>query len=48
MENIIVGLILLTIVVIAIAKIYHEKKKGAKCVGCPYSQTKDSKCSCHH
>ncbi len=47
MANIIVMVIILTIVVAAIAKIVIEKRKGVKCVGCPYSQTGDSNCSCN-
>ena len=45
MANLIVGLIILTMVSGAAAKIIIEKKKGAKCVGCPYSEDSDD-CSC--
>jgi len=38
MGNIIVTVIILAIVAAAIAKIVSEKKKGAKCIGCPYSK----------
>lgn len=47
MANIIVMIIILTIVMAAIYKIVIEKRKGAKCVGCPYSQTDGSSCSCN-
>ncbi len=47
--NIIVGVIIIAIITAATAKIVSEKKKGVKCVGCPYSGTTDSsKCSCSH
>ena len=44
MTDIIVALVLLVIICSAIAKIIIEKKKGAKCIGCPYSG--DGKSSC--
>ncbi|NLL02574.1 MAG: FeoB-associated Cys-rich membrane protein [Veillonellaceae bacterium] len=47
MTNLIVLIIILTIVIAAIAKIVIEKRKGAKCVGCPYSQTGSSSCGCN-
>lgn len=47
MANIIVAVIILAIVAVAIAKIVIEKRKGAKCIGCPYSQTGSSKCGCN-
>ena len=47
MGNIIVTIILLAIVFGAVAKIVIEKRKGANCVGCPYSHTDDdSSCGC--
>jgi len=45
MENVIVIIVILIIVAVASAKIYSEKKKGAKCVGCPYSQS-GAGCNC--
>ncbi|MFP4660773.1 MAG: FeoB-associated Cys-rich membrane protein [Halanaerobiales bacterium] len=45
MANIIVSIIILAIVAVAIAKIVIEKRKGVKCIGCPYSKG-DSGCSC--
>lgn len=50
MADIIVIAIILVIVAGAIAKIVSEKKKGAKCVGCPYSNANGSGsgCSCNH
>lgn len=47
MTNIIVSLVLLAIISAAIAKIIAEKKKGAKCIGCPYSKNSKSNCSCN-
>jgi hypothetical protein len=46
MKDIIVVLVILAIAGAAIAKIIIEKKKGVKCIGCPYSGTGSSKCSC--
>ena len=46
MANIIVMIIILVIVIAAIAKIVIEKRKGAKCIGCPYSKPGDSNCGC--
>ena len=46
MANIIVTGIILAIVIAAIAKIVIEKRKGAKCVGCPYSKIGNSSCGC--
>ena len=41
MENIIVAVILLAIIVGIIIYLVRQKKKGVKCVGCPYG----GKCS---
>lgn len=46
MTNIIVGFFILLIISGAVAKIIIEKKKGAKCVGCPYSESNEDECSC--
>lgn len=47
MANIIVTIIILTIVGAAIAKLVIEKRKGAKCIGCPFSQSDDCSCGCN-
>ena len=47
MANIIVMSIILVIIGAAIAKVVIEKRKGAKCIGCPHSQTGSSSCSCN-
>lgn len=48
MANFVVILIIVAILSGATAKLVSEKKKGAKCVGCPYSgQAGGSACSCH-
>ncbi len=49
-ENIIIIGILLVIIGGAIAYIIQEKKKGAKCIGCPYCKecSKKDKSSCNH
>lgn len=48
MANIVVALVILAIVGLAVGKIVTEKRKGVKCVGCPYatSHAKSSNCSC--
>ena len=45
MANLIVGLIIVALISGAVGKLIIEKKKGAKCVGCPYSEGEDD-CSC--
>ena len=52
MENILVIVILAIIIVSAIVYIVKAKKKGVKCVGCPYakscgSTTQNGSCSCN-
>ena len=44
MGNFIVLIIILAIVIAAIAKIVVEKRKGAKCIGCPYSKSGGNCC----
>lgn len=46
MTNLIVALVILLIISGAAAKLIIEKKKGAKCIGCPYSQSEKESCSC--
>jgi len=41
----IIGLIILVIVGAAVFYIIREKKKGAKCIGCPAGKTCTGKCS---
>jgi len=51
MGNIIVIIVIIAILGGAIAKLVSEKKKGAKCIGCPYSGTHNngaSGCNCNH
>ncbi len=43
MANIIVSLVILGIVSLSIAKIVSEKRKGVKCIGCPYGGTNKAK-----
>lgn len=43
MENIIIVAILVILIGTALLYIWREKKKGKKCIGCPYSGTT----SCH-
>lgn len=37
MENIIIIAVLALIIALAVGYIYKEKKKGKKCIGCPYA-----------
>ena len=45
MENLIIIAIVLIIVGFATWYIIREKKKGAKCIGCPYSKQCSGKCN---
>ena len=47
MANIIVITVIIALVAAAIYKIVTEKRKGAKCIGCPYSKPGSSGCSCN-
>lgn len=50
MVDILVGLVIIAIVAGAITKIVIEKRKGVKCVGCPYSGANGkatSSCGCN-
>ena len=44
MENLIIIAIVLIIVGLAAWYIIKEKKKGTKCIGCPYSKQCSGKC----
>lgn len=44
MENLIIIAIVLIIVGFAAWYIIKEKKKGTKCIGCPYSKQCNGKC----
>lgn len=46
MMNLIVGSIIAAILFLSIRKIVVEKKKGAKCIGCPHGGSTDSDCGC--
>jgi len=47
MTNLILITVILAIVAAAVAKIISEKRKGTKCIGCPYSKSCCSRsCSC--
>ncbi len=45
MENVIVIIILLAIVVGIIWYLVRAKKRGEKCIGCPYAKQCNSKCN---
>ena len=44
MDNLIIILLVAAVIGIAIFYIIRSKKKGAKCVGCPYAKECSSKC----
>lgn len=44
MGNIIVLIIILIIIISAVTKIIVEKRRGAKCIGCPYCKTDGQSC----
>ena len=46
MENAIVILILVAIVAGIISYFIRAKKKGEKCIGCPYAKQCSEKCGC--
>ncbi len=46
MMNIVVSLIIIVIISLSITKVVKEKRKGAKCIGCP-SAGSNSNCSCN-
>ncbi len=46
MPNIIVGLIVFAIVAYAVYYIVKQKKKGAKCIGCPGGSECTCNCNC--
>lgn len=49
MENVILIIVLAIIVGLAAFYIYRAKKKGQKCIGCPYaSSCPKSHCGCGH
>jgi hypothetical protein len=46
MTDIIIVAIVIAIVALAGFYVYRQKKKGKKCIGCPYSDSCSSGCSC--
>lgn len=48
MANVIVILVIIAIIACSIAKLIIEKRKGVKCIGCPYSHSKADNCSCNN
>ncbi len=45
MVDFIIAAVVVAILGGAAAYIIHQKKRGAKCIGCPYSGSRN--CSCH-
>lgn len=45
MKNAIVILIIVAIATAIIYYLYRQKKKGAKCIGCPYAKECGGKCN---
>ncbi|NLM60436.1 MAG: hypothetical protein GX194_15280 [Clostridium sp.] len=48
MENLVVAIVILAIVAVSVTKIVIEKKRGAKCIGCPVSKSSGGCCCCDH
>lgn len=46
MKDIILILIILAILAVAITKIVIAKRRGDKCIGCPYGQNAIHECKC--
>ncbi len=46
MENYIAVAVVALIVFLAVFYIVREKKKGKKCIGCPYGDSCGKKCGC--
>ena len=47
MEDIIIIVILAVVLGLAALYIYKQKKKGSKCIGCPYAKSGSCNCSCN-
>ena len=45
MKNIIIVIIILAIVISICVYLYKEKKRGTKCIGCPYGKQCGGNCS---
>ena len=45
MGNVILLAVILGILGLSISKVISEKKKGAKCIGCPHSKSCASSCN---
>lgn len=45
--NIITAVVILGIIAVSVRKIIIEKRKGSKCIGCPYSGSNNKNCSCN-
>ncbi|MBR2895857.1 MAG: FeoB-associated Cys-rich membrane protein [Oscillospiraceae bacterium] len=51
MIDVVIGAVLLLILGAAAVYVIREKKRGSKCIGCPYSKncsSGQSGCSCNH
>jgi radical SAM protein with 4Fe4S-binding SPASM domain len=44
LENVIIIFVLLATVSLSLFYIIREKKRGAKCIGCPYAKSCGGKC----
>lgn len=42
--DLILSAIIIVILALAVGYIIHAKKKGAKCIGCPYASSCSKKC----
>lgn len=46
MTDLVLAGVILFIVCLSIAKIIREKRKGVKCIGCPFAGCSKNTCSC--
>ncbi len=44
MTNILIVAVLIAVIALAASYIYKEKRRGSKCIGCPYSKSCSSGC----
>ena len=45
MDNVIIVLIILAIATAIVYYLYRQKKKGNRCIGCPYAEECSGKCN---
>ena len=45
-QNIVLGIVLLTILGLALLAVYRSRKRGKRCIGCPDSGKCSAGCGC--